>query len=143
PGLAVSTDVIVGFPGETEEDFESTLELVTEARFDSAFTFIFSPRPGTAAATLTEQFVPDELIRERFNRLSELQDRISGEKNADLLGSTVEVLSEGPSRKNPQVATTRSRTGKVVHVAGAHRAGSFFLAEIRKAHAHHLVGSPV
>jgi tRNA-2-methylthio-N6-dimethylallyladenosine synthase len=129
PGLAVSTDVIVGFPGETEEDFELTLELVAEARFDSAFTFIFSPRPGTAAADLSEQFVPDELIRERFARLSELQNLISGEKNAEL--------------KDPQVATTRSRTGKVVHVAGTHHAGSFLLAEIGTAHQHHLVGSPV
>ena len=143
PGLAVSTDVIVGFPGETEEDFESTLELVDEARFDSAFMFIFSPRPGTAAANLAGQFVPDELIRERFARLSELQNRISGEKNAAMVGSTVEVLSEGPSRKDPHVATTRTRTGKVVHVEGTHDAGSFLLAEIETAHQHHLVGSPV
>ncbi|MET0565178.1 MAG: tRNA (N6-isopentenyl adenosine(37)-C2)-methylthiotransferase MiaB [Acidimicrobiia bacterium] len=143
PGLAVSTDVIVGFPGESDEDFESTLELIAEARFDSAFTFIFSPRPGTAAANLTNQFVPDELIRERFARLSELQNRISGEKNAAMVGSTVEVLSEGPSRKDPHVATTRTRTGKVVHVEGTHDAGSFLLAEIETAHQHHLVGSPV
>jgi tRNA-2-methylthio-N6-dimethylallyladenosine synthase len=143
PGLAVSTDVIVGFPGETEEDFAVTLEVVEEARFDSAFTFIFSPRPGTAAADLKEQFVPDELIRERFARLSELQNRISGERNAEMVGNKVEVLSEGPSRKDQQVATTRTRTGKVVHVAGPHRAGTFLTVEIGKAHQHHLVGSAV
>jgi len=143
PGLAVSTDVIVGFPGETDDDFAITLEVIEEARFDSAFMFIFSPRPGTAAATLTEQFVPEETIKERFARLSEMQNRISGERNADMVGSTVEVLSEGPSRKDTQVATTRTRTGKVVHVAGTHRAGSFLTVEVGTAHPHHLVGSPV
>ncbi len=143
PGLAVSTDVIVGFPGETEADFKLTLEVVEEARFDSAFMFIFSPRPGTAAARLTRDFVPDEVIRDRFARLAELQNRISGEKNVDLLGATVEVLSEGPSRKNETVATTRTRSGKVVHVGGAHRAGAFFDVRVEEAHQHHLVGSPV
>jgi len=143
PGLAVSTDIIVGFPGETDEDFAATLELVEEARFDSAFMFIFSPRPGTAAANLTEQFVPEETIRERFGRLTELQNRISGERNAELVGTMVEVLSEGPSRKDPHVATTRTRTGKVMHVTGPHRAGSFLTVEVETAHPHHLVGSPV
>ncbi len=143
PGLAVSTDVIVGFPGETETDFTLTLEVVEEARFDSAFMFIFSPRPGTAAARLTSDFVPDEVIRDRFARLAELQNRISGEKNADLLGATVEVLSEGPSRKNETVATTRTRSGKVVHVGGAYRAGAFFDVRVEETHQHHLVGSPV
>jgi tRNA-2-methylthio-N6-dimethylallyladenosine synthase len=142
PGLAVSTDVIVGFPGETEEDFELTLQVVEEARFDSAFMFIFSPRPGTAAASMTADFVPDDVIRERFGRLSELQDRISGERNADLVGTKVEVLSEGPSRKDDRVATTRTRTGKVVHVDGQHRAGTFFDVRIESARQHHLVGSP-
>ena len=143
PGLAVSTDVIVGFPGETDNDFAITLEVIEEARFDSAFMFIFSPRPGTAAADLTEQFVPEETIKERFARLSELQNRISGERNAEMVGSKVEVLSEGPSRKDTQVATTRTRTGKVVHVAGTHRAGSFLTVEVGTAHPHHLVGSPI
>ncbi|MGH8942964.1 MAG: tRNA (N6-isopentenyl adenosine(37)-C2)-methylthiotransferase MiaB [Acidimicrobiia bacterium] len=143
PGLAVSTDIIVGFPGETDDDFAITLEMVEEARFDSAFMFIFSPRPGTAAANLTEQFVPEETIKERFLRLSEMQNRISGEKNAEMVGRKVEVLSEGPSRKDTQVATTRTRTGKVVHVAGTHRAGSFLTVEVGTAHPHHLVGSLV
>jgi tRNA-2-methylthio-N6-dimethylallyladenosine synthase len=142
-GLAVSTDVIVGFPGETEQDFELTLEVVEEARFDSAFMFIFSPRPGTAAASMTADFVPDEVVRERFGRLSELQNRISGEKNADLLGAQVEVLSEGPSRKNQGVATTRTRTGKVVHVGGDYRAGTFLDVKIEESHQHHLLGSPI
>ena len=143
PGLAVSTDIIVGFPGETDDDFAITLEMVEEARFDSAFMFIFSPRPGTAAANLTEQFVPEETIKERFARLSQMQNRISGERNAEMVGRKVEVLSEGPSRKDTQVATTRTRTGKVVHVAGTHRAGSFLTVEVGTAHPHHLVGSLV
>jgi tRNA-2-methylthio-N6-dimethylallyladenosine synthase len=105
--------------------------------------FIFSPRPGTAAARLTDQFVPDEVIKERFSRLSEIQNRISEERNIDLVGSTVEVLSEGPSRKAPEVATTRTRTGKVVHVAGEHPGGAFLQVAIEAAHQHHLVGSPV
>jgi tRNA-2-methylthio-N6-dimethylallyladenosine synthase len=143
PGLAVSTDVIVGFPGETEEDFELTLQVVEAARFDSAFMFIFSPRPGTAAASMTSDFVPDDVITERFGRLSELQNRISGERNADLVGTKVEVLSEGRSRKDAQIATTRTRTGKVVHVGGEYRAGTFFDVTIDSARQHHLVGSPV
>ncbi len=143
PGLAVSTDVIVGFPGETEDDFALTMEVVEEARFDSAFMFIFSPRPGTAASHMTDQFVPENVIRERFGRLSETQNRICGERNQELVGSTVEVLSEGPSRKDPLVATTRTRTGKVVHVPGTPAGGAFLEVEVRGAHQHHLVGSPV
>jgi tRNA-2-methylthio-N6-dimethylallyladenosine synthase len=104
--------------------------------------FIFSPRPGTAAAKMTDAFVPEEAIRERFARLSDLQNRISGEKNAELVGASLEVLSEGPSRKDHAVATTRTRTGKVVHVNGDHRAGAFIDVKIDEAHQHHLVGSP-
>ncbi len=143
PGLAVSTDVIVGFPGETEDDFALTLEVVEEARFDQAFMFIFSPRPNTAAAAMRDDFVPAEVVKERFGRLTELQNRISGERHTEMVGATVEVLSEGPSRKDPDVATTRTRTGKVVHVAGAHPEGSFLDVRIDSSFQHHLVGSPV
>ena len=143
PGLAVTTDIIVGFPGETEEDFALTLEVVEQARFDQAFMFIFSPRQGTAAARMTQSFLPDDVIKERFARLVDLQNRISGERNAELTGQRVEVLSEGPSRKNPDVATTRTRTGKIVHVRGEHSEGLFLTVAIESAHQHHLVGSPV
>jgi len=143
PGLAVSTDVIVGFPGETDEDFESTMEVVTEARFDQAFTFIFSPRPGTAAAGMTDRFVDQNTIQERFNRLVETQNRISAEINNALVGQTVEVLSEGPSRKDPEVATTRTRTGKVVHIAGRRPAGAFLDVHLDHSAMHHLIGTPV
>ncbi len=143
PGLAVSTDIIVGFPGETDEDFDLTIEVVEEARFAQAFTFIFSPRPGTAAALMTETFVPEEVIKERFARLIETQDRITRELNEDMVGSTYQVLSEGPSKKRPEAATTRTRTGKLVHVEGDYAAGTFFDAHIVSAAQHHLVGSPV
>lgn len=143
PGLAVSTDIIVGFPGETDEDFEQTMEVVEQARFDQAFMFIFSPRPGTAAAEMTDHFVPADVIQERFNRLVESQNRISAERNAEMVGTTVEILSEGPSRKDPDVATTRTRTGKVVHVPGGYASGVFLDARIEAAAMHHLLGMPV
>ena len=143
PGLAVSTDIIVGFPGESDADFDLTMEVVEEARFDQAFMFIFSPRPGTRAATMTDQFVPDEVIQERFARLVEVQNRITSESNAEMVGLTVEVLSEGQSRKRDDMATTRTRTGKVVHVPGQHRGGSFLDVELTSAAQHHLIGSPV
>jgi tRNA-2-methylthio-N6-dimethylallyladenosine synthase len=141
PGLAISTDVIVGFPGETEDDFDLTLEVVEAARFDQAFMFIFSPRPGTAAAQMVDDFVPDRVIQERFARLAGLQNRVSLELNQATVGRHLEVLSEGPSRKDPAVTTARSRTGKVVHVNGVHRAGTFLEVGIVSAAPHHLVGS--
>lgn len=143
PGLAVSTDIIVGFPGETDDDFEQTMEIVESARFDAAFTFIFSPRPGTAAAKMVDQFVPDEVIKERFDRLVAVQDQISQEINEKSVGSVFEVLSEGPSRKRPEVATTRTRTGKVVSVEGLHPSGAFLDALITKAGHHSMIGSVV
>jgi tRNA-2-methylthio-N6-dimethylallyladenosine synthase len=141
PGLAVSTDVIVGFPGETDDDFAQTLEVVEESRFDQAFMFIFSPRPGTAAASMVNEFVAEEIIQERFGRLAELQNRISLELNLATVGQQLEVLSEGPSRKDPGVTTARSRTGKIVHVDGVHPAGSFHEVEVVAAAPHHLTGS--
>jgi tRNA-2-methylthio-N6-dimethylallyladenosine synthase len=143
PGLAVSTDVIVGFPGETDQDFEATLDVVEEAGFDSAFMFIFSPRPGTRAADMTADFVPDAVIKERFARLVELQDGISHRRNREMVGRRVEVLSEGPSKRDLDAATTRTRTGKLVHVAGSHPSGSFLDVEVVASRAHHLVGRPV
>jgi tRNA-2-methylthio-N6-dimethylallyladenosine synthase len=143
PGLAVTSDIIVGFPGETGDDFDLTMEVVEEARFDQVFMFKFSARPGTAAAEMAGRFVPEALIQERFERLLEAQNRISRERNAEMVGQTVEVLSEGPSKKNPAVATTRTRTGKVVHVAGPHPSGSFLDVTLDSAAMHHLVGTPV
>ncbi len=138
--LTVSTDIIVGFPGETDEDFEETLAVIRQARFDQAFMFIFSPRPGTAAAQMTDRFVDSELVKQRFQRLVEIQNRISEEKNAEMVGRRVEVLVEGPSRKDPRVVKARTRGGKIVHVPGEFPSGSFLGAEITLARRHHMMG---
>ncbi len=142
PDLTVSTDVIVGFPGETEDDFRMTLEVMERARFDQAFMFIFSPRPGTRAASMTDRFVPAAVARERFGRLVELQTRISAECNQLHLGQRMEVLVEGPSKKNPRVATTRTRGNKVVHVDGEFTPGTLMDVVIERAALHYLVGIP-
>jgi tRNA-2-methylthio-N6-dimethylallyladenosine synthase len=142
PELSVSSDIIVGFPGETEADFERTLEVVAEAQFDSAFTFIFSPRPGTAAGEMTDDFVDQDVINERFQRLLALQNSSTESNSKRWVGRTLEVLSEGPSRKDPEVATTRTRGGKVVHVAGAIPAGTFLDVTITESSMHHLAGDP-
>jgi len=138
--LTVSTDIIVGFPGETDEDFEQTLAVVAEARFDQAFMFKFSPRPNTAAAAMEEMFVEPQVLKERFGRLVELQNRISEERNAQLVGRHMEVLVEGPSRKDPQVVKSRTRGGKIVHIGGEYPAGTFLEAQITVARRHHLLG---
>lgn len=140
PDLTVSTDLIVGFPGETEEDFQMTLEVVREARYDHAFTFMFSPRPGTAAARMTDAFVPAEVATERLGRLVDLQNQISLTRNQAMVGRRYEVLVEGPSRKDPAVLTTRNRGGKVVHVRGAYAPGTFVEVTVTAAAPHHLVG---
>ena len=137
PGVAVTTDIIVGFPGETEADFEDTLGVTEEAQFDAAFTFQYSPRPGTAAATLDEQ-VPKAVVQERFDRLVELQEGISLQKNRDLEAQTVEVLVEGEGRKGNLQG--RTRTNKLVHFQSDLPAGSFADVEITKGHPHHLTG---
>ena len=141
PDLTVSTDIIVGFPGETEDDFQGTLDVVGEARFDQAFMFLFSPRPGTEAALAVDDFVDPAVAQDRFDRLLELQSRISVESNREQLGRHFEVLAEGPSKKDPSVATTRTRGGRVVHVPGQFDPGSFFGVEINGAAKHHLLGS--
>ncbi len=139
PGLAVSTDIIVGFPGETEDDFQATLDVVDAAAFDSAYMFIYSPRPGTPAATMDHP-VPAEVAHERFDRLKALQERHSLARNAALVGSRVEVLTEGPSRKDPTVVTGRTRTNKLVHFPGPLSAGDFAEVEVAAAAPHHLTG---
>ena len=141
PDLTVSTDVIVGFPGETEEDFRKTLDVVEAARFDQAYMFLFSARPGTRAAAMTDRFVPAEVARERFGRLVELQTRIGAERNRRHVGQRMEVLVEGPSKKNPGVATTRTRGNKVVHVEGEFEPGTLMDLVIDRAATHYLFGT--
>jgi tRNA-2-methylthio-N6-dimethylallyladenosine synthase len=140
PDLSVSTDVIVGFPGETDADFDATLAVLAEAQFDQAFTFIFSPRPGTAADQMTEDFVDPDVITERFGRLLELQNSITAVRSRRWIGSTLEVLSEGPSKKDPSVATTRTRGGKVVHVDRVIASGSYVDVRVESSSLYHLRG---
>jgi tRNA-2-methylthio-N6-dimethylallyladenosine synthase len=141
PDLAASTDVIVGFPGETDADFEDTLSVMELARFDSAFMFQFSPRPGTPAAEMGGQ-VPAETVQLRFERLVELQNRITYERNLEQVGRTFEVMAEGPSKRDSEVATTRTRGNRLVHVAGSWTPGDTFDVEITRAAPHYLEGSP-
>jgi tRNA-2-methylthio-N6-dimethylallyladenosine synthase len=142
PDLAVSTDVIVGFPGESEEDFERTLRVVEDARFDSAYTFKYSIRPNTEAGSLPDQ-IPAEIVQERFGRLVELQERISLERNVEMVGRTFEVLVEGRSKKDDARITARTRTNKIVHLpSSAGAPGDFIEAVISGAHPHHLDGIP-
>jgi len=117
PEAAISTDIIVGFPGETEEDFEDTMRVVEAARFATAFTFQYSIRPGTPAATMPNQ-VPKEVVQERFVRLTALQDRIAAEENAKQVGKTVEVLvaaSEGRKDDSTNRMTGRAKDSRLVH----------------------------
>jgi len=122
PDLALGTDVIVGFPGETEDDFALTLEVVERVRYDSAFTFIFSPRKGTEAAELADQ-VPDEVKHERLERLVEVVQRIAAERNAERVGRLEEVLVEGPSRTDTALLRGRTRRNTMVSFGGTAEAG--------------------
>jgi tRNA-2-methylthio-N6-dimethylallyladenosine synthase len=140
PGIAVTTDVIVGFPGETESDFAETLRVIRAAEFDAAFTFQYSPRPGTAAAGFDGQ-VPKEVVQERFDRLVAAQEAVSLERNRALVGRTVELLIDGRGRKGN--LRGRTRTNKLVHLPGEAEPGTFLDATVTGAHPHHLDAVPV
>jgi tRNA-2-methylthio-N6-dimethylallyladenosine synthase len=145
PGLAVTTDIIVGFPGETDDDFEHTLEVVAEAGYDSAYTFIYSPRPGTEAAERTDEFVPAEVTAERFERLRVVVERSALARHRARVGLVEEVLVEGPSRKDPTVTTGRTRQNKLVHFRAETplRPGTYAEARVTAAAPHHLTGELV
>jgi tRNA-2-methylthio-N6-dimethylallyladenosine synthase len=132
PDLALTTDIIVGFPGETESDFRETLEVVEEVGYDGAFTFVFSPRQGTEAATMDGQ-VPDEVKRERIERLVEVVQRIAAERNASRIGRLEEVLVEGPSRTDPTLLRGRTRRNTTVNFSGSAPVGE--LVRVRVEHA--------
>jgi tRNA-2-methylthio-N6-dimethylallyladenosine synthase len=117
PDLALTTDIIVGFPGETEDDFLETLEVVQDVDFDGAFTFVYSPRAGTEAAAMPDQ-VPDEVKRERIERLVALVQRVAAERNAARVGKVEEVLVEGPSRNEPDLLRGRTRRNTTVNFSG-------------------------
>lgn len=146
PHAAITTDIIVGFPGETEEDFQDTLDVVEKARFASAFTFQYSPRPGTPAADLDDQ-VPPETVADRYRRLIDLQERISLEENQAQIGRRVQVLvAAGEGRKDTATArlSGRARDGRLVHfapgaLAEAIRPGDIVSTVVTAAAPHHLI----
>lgn len=117
PDIAISTDIIVGFPGETEEEFEETLTLCEEVRYDSAFTFLYSVRKGTPAEKFENQ-IPEEIKHERFNRLVDVINRISAEKNAEYVGRIEKVLADGPSKNNSKTYGGRTESFKLVNFRG-------------------------
>ena len=143
PDAAITTDIIVGFPGETEADFQSTLDVVRAARFSSAFTFQYSKRPGTPAATMDGQ-LPKEVVQDRYVRLISCLEEISWSENKKLVGSTVEVLAAvGEGRKDGATGrmSGRARDGRLVHFSsgGADiRPGDIVDATITYAAPHHL-----
>jgi tRNA-2-methylthio-N6-dimethylallyladenosine synthase len=144
PHAAITTDLIVGFPGETEDDFQATLDVVAQARFASAFTFLYSKRPGTPAAELDSQ-VPKAVVAERYQRLIDLQERISLEENSAQVGRTVELLvATGEGRKDASTArmSGRARDGRLVHFHPAGRdirPGDIVTTTVTGAAPHHLI----
>ncbi len=129
-GAAVTTDIIVGFPGETDEDFDKLLDFIREMRFDAAFTFLYSPRSGTPAATMENQ-VPEKEKKARLTELMNLQNEISLEINEKLRGEVLEIMTEGESKNDPAVWTGRTRTNKqVLFPHGAEKAGDFIKVKI-------------
>ncbi len=140
PDVALTTDIIVGFPGESEEDFEQTLSLVEQVRYDGAFTFLFSPRRGTEAAELTEGLVPHPVKVERMERLVEAVQRHARERAQRFVGRTVEVLVEGPSRTDPERLRGRTRHNKVVNFAGLAAPGELTRVRIDSATSQTLAG---
>jgi tRNA-2-methylthio-N6-dimethylallyladenosine synthase len=147
PDLAVTTDIIVGFPGETDDDFERTLEVAAEAEYDSAYTFIFSPRPGTRAASMTASFVADDVVAERFEKLRLVVERSALVKHRARIGRVEEVIVEGPSSRQPALSTGRTRQNKLVHFAppptGMPSAGAYADVLVTDAAPHHLRGELV
>jgi tRNA-2-methylthio-N6-dimethylallyladenosine synthase len=123
PELALTTDIIVGFPGETERDFVETLEVVEEVGYDGAFTFVFSPRSGTEAATMADQ-VSEDVKRERIERLIDVVQRVAAARNAARVGGVEEVLVEGLSRTDPTLLRGRTRRNTTVNFVGGAEAGA-------------------
>ena len=145
PNAAITTDIIVGFPGETEEDFQETLDVVERVRFSSAFTFQYSPRAGTPAAEMGNQ-VPAEVVQERYDRLVALQERITLEENQKLVGATQELLvtaHDGRKNNATQRRSGRTRCGRLVHFtdhsAKTVRPGDMVSVTITDAAPHHLL----
>jgi tRNA-2-methylthio-N6-dimethylallyladenosine synthase len=144
--LAVTTDLIVGFPGESDSDFDESLAVVAHADFDSAYTFIFSPREGTRAAEMVDTFVDGDVIADRFKRLKDVLDRSALHHHEAREGRREEVLVEGPSRRNDQMLSGRTRQGKLIHFAPTNyalRPGALVQVEVTHGAPYHLLGDVV
>lgn len=140
PGVALTTDIIVGFPNETAEQFEDTMTLCEEVRYDSAFTFIYSPRKGTPAAKMVDN-VDDKTKHERFDRLLKIIEETTNEASAKLVGQTVPVLVSGPSKKNPEILSGYTEGSKLVNFKGpAYLEGEIVDLKIVENHCHYVVG---
>lgn len=135
PDISLTTDIIVGFPGETEEDFEETLDVVRQAEYDSAYTFIYSKRTGTPAANMPDQ-VPDDVVKERFNRLLQVVAESSAKRTGRLEGQTAEVLVEGISEQDPSMITGRLSNNLLVHFPG----DESYIGKLCKVHLDHAKG---
>jgi len=140
--LSITTDLIVGFPGETEKDFEDTLETVAEAAFDAAYTYIFSSRPGTSAAEMDSKFVDHDVAVRRYESLRNLVKRSSLLKHKERVGRIEEVLVEGRSKKGTDMIKTRTRQNKILHLKSQEslRTGTYALVEVTDAPSHYLLG---
>ncbi|WIG97335.1 tRNA (N6-isopentenyl adenosine(37)-C2)-methylthiotransferase MiaB [Myxococcus sp. SDU36] len=145
PGIAVTTDIIVGFPGETEEEFELTMQLTEQVRYDNQFSFVYSPRPKTGAALREKDWgpVPHEVKIARLERLQKLQRRISGEITAALVGSEVEVMVEGHSRYDATKRFGRTPENRTVNFEGDAPAGAFVTVKVERATPNQLAGKQV
>ena len=142
PEMGITTDIIVGFPGETEADFAETLSLVREVEFDNAFVFKYSPRKDTPAASMPDP-IPQEVIEERHGRLLDLVNEIGKKKFQDCVGRRAQILVEGPSRKNPERCEGRTRANKIVVFEGSDRHhGQLLDLRITRAGSFTLYGDP-
>jgi tRNA-2-methylthio-N6-dimethylallyladenosine synthase len=140
PGIGITADFIVGFPGETDDDFQETLRLLQEVRYDETFSFRFSKRPGTAASGFADQ-APEKVKYDRLYRLQELQEEITSEKNRGQVGSVQEVLVEGPSKNDPGKWSGRTRANRIVHLGKEGAApGDLIRVRIIRALKHSLEG---
>jgi tRNA-2-methylthio-N6-dimethylallyladenosine synthase len=141
PDIAITSDIIVGFPGESEEDFEATLDVLRRVRFDMVYSFLYSPRSGTPAAEM-ENAIPDDVKSARFARLLALQDELSKGANDPYVGTVQRVLVDGKSRTDSDVYSGRTPSGKLVHFPATEEdVGSFRHVEILRADAYALHGS--
>ncbi|MGI9622327.1 MAG: radical SAM protein, partial [Acidimicrobiales bacterium] len=142
PDLAVTTDIIVGFPGETEHDFEQTLSVAADAEYDGAYTFVFSPREGTEAARMVDRFCDPAEVVDRYERLRAVIRRSGARRHEARVGRVEEVVVEGPSKRDPQVVTGRTRQNKLIHFPAESplRVGTYANVEVVAARTHYLLG---